>query len=151
MKRERLRLRDEVDRIDRHHAQAVELLGRDHRADLGRDRRSGPAGDQQRGQHRPELAHQREPDHAAQALLRAEAHQRDVALQPEHAADHRTGEQHDRERQNPGGVDLVDQAPQPPRWSERLVDHSRAEDRDPAELEDVRDDLAPPPLRLGPA
>ena len=36
-----------MDRVDRHHAQTVELLGRLHRTDLGRDGRARAARDEQ--------------------------------------------------------------------------------------------------------
>ena len=108
--RQRLRRDDVVDRIDRHHAQPVELLGDHHRADLGRGRRAGASGDQQRRKHRPQLANEAEADDGAERVGGAEADQRVVALQPEHRADRDAAQADDDQRQHAELEQLVDEA-----------------------------------------
>ena len=98
------------DRVDRHHAQAVELLGGDHGADLRRRGRAGAAGGEQRRQHRAELADEAQADDRAERLRGAEADQRVVALQAEHHADGGAAHADDDERQHAELEELVDEA-----------------------------------------
>ena len=74
----------------------------------------------------PELADQREADHRAEALLRAEAHQRVVALQAEHHADREPRDADDREREHADVVELVEGAAQ----AQRAASRARRDHRD---------------------
>ena len=83
----------------------------------------------------PELAHQRQTDHARRGFVGAEAHERVVALQAEHHADREPADADDHERQHAELVDLVDEAAQAPGRRRRRRARPRApKQRDAAEL-----------------
>ncbi len=127
---------DQVDRVDRHHAQAVELLGGDHGPDLGGGRGAGPSRGEQGREHRPELADEAQADDGAERLLGAEAHERVVALEAEHHADGQTAHADDDERQHAELEHLVEVAASPPRRRHGREADAPAEPREATEVGD---------------
>src|SRR6185369_12193040 len=116
------------------HAQAVELLGGLHRADLGGDRRAGASGREKRRQHGTKLADQAQADDRAERVFRAEAHQRRVALQAQHHADGDARDADDQDRQHADLEQLVEELAQPERRAKRDTQDVRGERGDAAEL-----------------
>ena len=88
--------------------QRVDLVGHDHRPELGGDARSDAAGQHQAGQHRTELLDHRRADQPADDRPRAELIERQAALQRQHRAGEKPGQQHDGQRLHADGVELLD-------------------------------------------
>ena len=97
-----------ADGIGAERAQRVDLIGHDHRAELGGDARSDAPGQHQRRQHRPELFHHRRADEPADDGPRAELIERQPALQREHGAGENARQQHDGQRADADGLELLD-------------------------------------------
>ena len=116
-----------ANRIGAERPQRVDLIGDDHRAELGGDARSDAAGEHQRRQHRPELFHHRGADEPADDRPRAELVERQAALQREHGAGEDAGQQHDRERSDADGLELLDDVVEIERAAERVARGGPAE------------------------
>src|SRR5689334_17527586 len=134
--RGRARHHDEVHRIDRHHAKPVELLGRDHRADLRGRGGAGAAGREDRRQHRAELADQRQRDERPERVRRAEARELVVRLEPEHHADREPADADDDEREHAELVELVDERAKAQRRHDDAARDAAGEDAEPPEVVD---------------
>ena len=115
------------DRIGAERAQRVDLIGHDHRAELGGDAGSDAAGEHQRGQHGPELLHHRRADEPADDRPRAELIERQAALQRQHGTREDARQQHDGERADADGLELLDDVVKIERPRERTADGGPAE------------------------
>jgi len=110
-------------------SEAVELLGRDHGADLGGRRRSGAPGREQRRQNRSELPYQAQADDGAERLggPKRPAY---CNLEAEHHPDRETAHADDDEREDAELVDLVDEEPDAPRRQQRGAYDLEREERE---------------------
>src|SRR5262245_20635364 len=126
-----------MDGIDRHHAQAVELFGRHHRADFGRRRGPGSSRGEEGGQHGSEFADQAQADDRTERVLRAEANERVVTLQAENHADRQTADADDDERKHAELEDLRDETTYPER---RRGDREKDPERKDGELAEIVDE-----------
>ena len=101
--------------------------------------------DHQRGEHRPQLAREREADHASHVGLGAEARQRESGLERQHHAGEERRDQHDRGRARADRLELAQRLERREAAAAERAPGRRGQLREAAELVDaVEHQLAEP-------
>ncbi len=98
----------DLDRIEAHGAQRVDLLAHLHGAELGGVGAAGAAGDHDRHQQHADLAQHQDADHVDDIGFGAELAEVEDALLGDDAADQEGDQHHDRHREPADAIELVD-------------------------------------------
>ena len=118
----------ELERIDRHRLEGVDLLGHLHRPELGPDPGPDPTRDEQPDDERSGLPHQREGQRGRNEGLRPEPLERRPRVHRHHDADRVAGRRDQRQRAPADLVDLPQRLPELERRPEHLAQRAPGED-----------------------
>ena len=151
--RDDARQHQNLDRIEPHGAQRVDLLAHLHGAEFGGVGAAGAAGHHDAGDEHADFAQHQDRDHVDDIGVGAEGAETQDALLRENGADQERGEKDDRDGAQPDAIELIDRRgqPQPPRMGDGRQDrrrhraeHVRDQNDRPAHVGDGAADLVEP-------